>query len=86
MKFLKAFVRKYTPKKPPCRHYTCRHYRCTTSFKDIHRGSEYWYVRAWLACECGWRKCVAIPVPHSLDLDGMDLDKYYNEVRAGKYQ
>lgn len=60
----------------------CQHYGSVTRFKDIHRGNDRWYVRGYVECECGFRKCVAVPLPDALNLDDFDKTKYFDEVRG----
>lgn len=74
---LKGFLKLFEKK--------CNHYGSRTTFKDIHMGDR-WYVRGYINCrDCGYRKCVAIPLPDSLDFRNLDLEKYWDEVRSGEY-
>jgi len=67
---------------------SCSHYNARHSFMDLHRGNESWYVRGYIDCKCGFSKCIAIPVPKSLQgmIDNADKEEYYDEIRAGKYR
>lgn len=59
----------------------CRHHNTNTMFMDIHRADR-WYLRGWVKCkDCDWKKCVAIPMPDTLDFDKLDLTAYYGQLR-----